>query len=95
MTDPDKMQVVLENPLILIHETPLRSLPTCCPSLEKVAQAGQPPDRGRGCRRRGAGRARGQQAARHAEGRGRESAGHGDRRKAMLEDIAVLTGMGD
>ena len=42
VTDPDKMQVVLENPLILIHETKLRSLPDLLPLLEKVAQSGQP-----------------------------------------------------
>ena len=42
VTDPEKMQVVLENPLILIHETKLRSLPDLLPLLEKVAQTGQP-----------------------------------------------------
>jgi len=49
------------------------------------------PDSSRGHRRRGTRHARRQQAAWHAEGRRRQGAGLRDRRKAMLEDIAVLT----
>jgi hypothetical protein len=49
-------------------------------------------DHRRGHRRRSAGHAGGQQAPRHAQGLCRQGPGFGDRRKAMLEDIAILTG---
>src|SRR5690242_13411496 len=42
VTDPDRMEAVLENPLILIHEKKLSSLKDMLPVLEKVAQSGQP-----------------------------------------------------
>ena len=67
------MEVVLENPYILIHEKKISSMKDLVPVLEQVAQHGQAAaDHRRGRRGRGAGHAGGQQAARHAAGRGRQ-----------------------
>ena len=64
------------------------------PLLEQVARAGQPPGRHRGGRRgRGAGHAGREQDPRARSGAWRSRRpGFGDRRKEMLEDIAILTG---
>ena len=76
VTDPERMEVVLENPVILIHEKKISSMKDLLPLLEQVARAGRPARDHRGRRRRrSAGDPRGQQAARHAVGRGREGAG--------------------
>ena len=75
VTDPERMEAVLEDPLILIHEKKISSVKDLLPVLEKVAQSGQAAaDHRRGRRGRGAGHARRQQAARHAEGRCGEGA---------------------
>jgi chaperonin GroEL len=42
VTDPERMEVVLENPAILIHEKKISSVKDLLPILEKVAQAGRP-----------------------------------------------------
>src|SRR6185436_7933273 len=42
VTDPDRMEVVLENPVILIHEKKLTSMKDLLPVLEQVARLGQP-----------------------------------------------------
>ena len=67
VTDPERMEVVLENPVILIHEKRISAMKDLLPLLELVARA-EPSiaDHRRGHRRRGAGDARRQQAARHA-----------------------------
>ena len=76
VTDPERMEVVLENPVILIHEKKISSMKDLLPLLEQVARAGRPLRDHRGGRgRRSARDPRGQQAARHAVGRGREGAG--------------------
>jgi hypothetical protein len=62
------------------------------PRARQDRRAGEPADHRRGRRWRGAGHAGGQQAPRRAEGRAVKAPGFGDRRKAMLEDIAILTG---
>jgi chaperonin GroEL len=92
VTDPERMEVVLENPVILIHEKKISSMKDLLPVLEQVAPPRPPAAHHRGRHRgRSARDARGQQAARHAAGRRGQGAGFGDRRKAMLEDIAILT----
>ena len=75
VTDAERMEVVLENPVILIHEKKISSMKDLLPVLEQVAQPRPPAaDHRRGRRRRSAGDARRQQAARHAAGRGRQGA---------------------
>ena len=76
VTDPERMEVVLENPVILIHEKKISSMKDLLPVLEQVAKlrpAAAHHRRGR--RGRGARHAGREQAARHAAGGGRQGAG--------------------
>ena len=76
VTDPERMEVVLENPVILIHEKKISSMKDLLPVLEQVARARpSAADHRRGHRRRSARDAGRQQAARHAAGRRRQGAG--------------------
>ena len=76
ITNADKMEAVLEDPLILLFEKKLSSLQALLPVLEAVVQIGpSAADHRRGHRRRSPGHPGGQQAARRPAGRGGQGAG--------------------